>query len=103
MCFYDQYQHTCGDFKWGALRQPCNKENRTSEICGFKQVMTTYPRNEKCKTCAKMDTKIARIVKELGRIRPWGKEDRTGPIKGPREKIAELEVEIEELEERRWD
>ncbi|KAF4625313.1 hypothetical protein G7Y89_g12854 [Cudoniella acicularis] len=102
MCFYDQYQMACNDFKWGHFRQHCSKEYRTGETCGMKLVMSTIPTREKCKLCTKIDTKEGRVVKEQERIARWVKEEQKGhqrgaSIEASQALISTLKWEISEL------
>lgn len=103
MCFYDQYQMTCGDFKWGRCRERCS-----DEMCGTNLVLDMIPKREKCKPCTKIDTKKRRIEREQDRIRRWGYEHNWKPkpqrivsIESLQQKIAHLEGEIRELEYQR--
>jgi hypothetical protein len=104
MCFYDQFQMACGDYKWGHFRQHCSKEYRTGETCGMKLAMNTYRKVEKCKTCTKIDTKVGRVRKEQERIHRWNKEQlqhgsqRQASIEAAEQTIETLEYEISQLE-----
>lgn len=102
MCFYDQYQMACNDYKWGNFRQHCSKEYRTGETCGMKLVMNTIPMADKCKLCLKIDTKQGRVFKEQERINRWLKEAQRGhlrqaSIEASQHTVAQLEYEIRDL------
>lgn len=99
MCFFDQYVHECGDFKWGPFRQHCAKEYRTGETCGMKLIMATYRVQQKCKICDKMDTKWNRRRKEEERIKRWRKEGgkKKASIEAAEDNIAHLDSEIQSL------
>ncbi|TAQ83883.1 hypothetical protein B7494_g7795 [Chlorociboria aeruginascens] len=102
MCFFDQYQYTCGDYKWGHFRAHCTKEYRTGETCGMKLVMATYaaPEGGKCKLCIKIETKQNRIRKEEDRIARWSRENpkgRRASIEASEEIIRNLEQEISDI------
>lgn len=102
MCFYDQYQMVCGDYKWGHFRQHCSKEYRTGETCGMKLPMNTHRKSEKCKTCTKIEVKWGRIRKEQDRINRWIKEEQRGhqrkaSIEASEQTIQQLEDEIAQL------
>jgi hypothetical protein len=71
MCFFDQFQFSCGDWKWGNFRQHCSREYRTGETCGMMLVMGTYRLNELCKVCRKIQTKLQRVETSLARIQRW--------------------------------
>ncbi|KAF7893631.1 uncharacterized protein EAF02_001169 [Botrytis sinoallii] len=101
MCFFDQCQFVCGDYKWGHFRQHCAKEYRTGETCGMKLVMTTYQSHERCKICTKIETKWGRIQKEQERVLRWKKENgksRQHSIEASEEKIRDLQQEVNSLE-----
>ncbi|KAL3421808.1 hypothetical protein PVAG01_05964 [Phlyctema vagabunda] len=104
MCYYDQYQFECGDYRWGSFRAHCTKEYRTGETCGMKLIMNTYPdpSNGKCKICTKLDTKWGRIRKEEDKIRRWEREGgRKSSIEKSKDDIFELQRQIQELEAQR--
>ncbi|ESZ91965.1 hypothetical protein SBOR_7655 [Sclerotinia borealis F-4128] len=104
MCFFDQCQFACNDYKWGHFRQHCAKEYRTGETCGMKLVMTTYQSHEKCKICTKIDTKWGRIQKEQERVLRWKKENgksRQHSIEASEEKIQDLLQEVDKLNKQR--
>ncbi|KAH8645961.1 hypothetical protein BGZ60DRAFT_340067, partial [Tricladium varicosporioides] len=92
MCFYDQYQMLCNDYKWGNFRQHCSKEWRTGETCGMKLVMNTIPRNEKCKLCKSIDTKQGRIRKQEDIIKRWTKEAQRGHERGASIEVARMTI-----------
>jgi len=103
MCFYDQIQFSCGDYKWGLFRQHCTKEYRTGETCGMKLVMENCPTSEKCKLCQKMDLKLLRIEKERETLRRWKTESvrgwsRSASIAGSEQKILQLQNEYYAVE-----
>ncbi|CZT43357.1 uncharacterized protein RSE6_03386 [Rhynchosporium secalis] len=98
MCFYDQYQMSCGCGKWGNFRQHCAKEYRTGETCGMKLVMHTYPMAEKCKLCEKIATKQRTIRKEEERIDRWRRDTgRSASIEKSQSIIEQQKHEINKL------
>jgi hypothetical protein len=101
MCFFDQYQFACGDYKWSHFRQHCAKEYRTGETCGMRLVMTTVPVPDNCKLCKKIEIKWGRIQKEQERIKRWKKENgksRKHSIEASEQNVAELEDQIAQLQ-----
>jgi hypothetical protein len=103
MCFYDQHQMSCGDYKWSHFRQHCSKEYRTGETCGMKLVMNTIQKENKCKICTKIEVKHGRLRKEEDRIERWHKEEQRGHQRGAsidasKETINKLWDEINDLE-----
>ncbi len=99
MCFFDQHKFQCGDYKWGHFRQHCNREYRTGETCGMKLIMQTYPMNQKCKICDKIETKLRRKGAEEDRIRRWRKEPAkfSASIDKSNDMIRVLEKELSDL------
>ncbi|KUJ18599.1 uncharacterized protein LY89DRAFT_550845, partial [Mollisia scopiformis] len=98
MCYYDQYQMTCGDWKWGNFRKQCSKEYRTGDTCGMKLIMEAYQLDEMCKYCKKVEIKSAKIRKEQDRIKRWCNEgNRRASIEAAEENIAAIEREIMDL------
>ncbi|KAH6672910.1 hypothetical protein B0J14DRAFT_450001, partial [Halenospora varia] len=101
MCFYDQYALSCGDFKWGNFRQHCSKEYRIGETCGMKLVMQTISRNELCKICRKIETKLQRVEKEVAHIRRWQLEELgtsdLATTKAIQDEIGSLEGELDHV------
>lgn len=105
MCFFDQYVHDCGDYKWGPFRQHCAKEYRTGETCGMKLIMATYRIPQSCKICDKLETKYNRVRKEQERVIRWQKEGgkKKASIENACDNIRHLESEINSLKKQRQD
>jgi hypothetical protein len=99
MCFYNQYQFACGDYRWDVFRQHCGKEYRTGETCGMKLPMNLHRLPEKCKTCTKIDVKWGRIRKEEERIQRWKSEEGRVKATPPNRAwtIEDLQAEIANL------
>jgi hypothetical protein len=96
MCFYEQYQFVCGDWKWGNFREHCNKEYRMGETCGMKLVYQVKEQPSKCKFCEKVDTKLRRIEEQRDRIARWIREGRNpASIEKSKDTIRQLDYEIE--------
>ena len=68
----------------------------------MKLVMSTLPKAEKCKICAKIEVKSNRMRKEQERIERWHKEEQRGHTRGAsiessEETIRKLWEEINNL------
>ena len=74
MCFYEQYQFACRDWKWGNFRQHCQKEYRTGETCGMKMIYQTLPLSDKCKLCQRIEAKTRRLAKHKDDYTRWAQE-----------------------------
>ncbi|KAH9207468.1 hypothetical protein DL95DRAFT_374284 [Leptodontidium sp. 2 PMI_412] len=98
MCFYDSYTMACNCHKWGHFRQHCSKEYRTGETCGMKLVMNRLAKEEKCKTCIKIDTKYRSIQKEEDKITRWRQtEGRSASIEKAQDIIYQLQTDLNRL------
>lgn len=99
MCYYDNYQYTCRDWKWGNFRQHCQKEYRTGETCGMKMIYQTIALNDKCTQCEKIEKKLRRREKAMSDLERWSREPAKfkASIQKAREDIAQLEAEIQTL------
>ncbi|KAK6595888.1 hypothetical protein H4I96_10207 [Botrytis cinerea] len=85
MCFFDQCQFVCGDYKWAT----------------FDNIVPKNTSHEKCKICTKIETKWGRIQKEQERVLRWKKENgksRQHSIEASEEKIRDLQQEVNNLE-----
>ncbi|KAK6435214.1 hypothetical protein LTR95_008599 [Oleoguttula sp. CCFEE 5521] len=89
MCFYDQYQFACRDWKWGNFRQHCQKEYRTGETCGMKMIYQTLGLPEKCKFCQRIEAKQRRLAKHKDDYQRWAQE--------PSRYRASMEKALEEI------
>jgi len=101
MCFFEQQRFSCGDYKWGPLRQQCGKEYRTGETCGMKLVMYSVNVDGTCRLCHSIETKTNRLYKEEDRIRRWRAETvltRSASIEASENSIKELRREIARLQ-----
>ncbi|QIX01614.1 hypothetical protein AMS68_007131 [Peltaster fructicola] len=89
MCFYEQYQFACRDWKWGNFRTHCQKEYRMGETCGMKMVYQTLPLPDKCKLCLKIEAKTRRLQKHKDDYQRWARE--------PGRYSASMEKALEEM------
>lgn len=105
MCFYDQYQWHCRDWKWGNFRQHCQSEYRMGETCGSKFVYHTQQLPDKCKLCLKIEAKERRRTKHIEDYTRWRKDPRRyqasmekalGEIKSLDNEIMQLKTEKQE-------
>jgi hypothetical protein len=107
MCFYDQYEYACKDFRWGNFKQHCNKEYRRGETCGMKLVNDVIPKTEVCTICDKIERKTRRYWKAQEKLDKWGAEGRLRELQATVEKTQEeqmdLRREIEKLQGERED
>jgi hypothetical protein len=71
MCFYDCNRYACGDWKWGNMKQQCNKEYRMGEVCGMKLTHETISLPNNCRLCEKLQTKMRKRETECERLRRW--------------------------------
>ncbi|KAF2159231.1 hypothetical protein M409DRAFT_30239 [Zasmidium cellare ATCC 36951] len=96
MCYYDNYQYACRDWKWGNFRMHCQKEYRTGETCGMKMIFQTVPLNEKCTQCEKIEKKKRRRQKALDDIARWERDGGKlqASIEKARDDVRALEAEI---------
>jgi hypothetical protein len=104
MCFLDQHQYVCGDWKWGHFRQHYAKEYKIGETCGMKLILQTIPTGRRCKLCEKIDIKMKRHAAEVDRIERWQRvgqefgasiEKSEGLVKGLDEEIQDFNDERE--------
>jgi hypothetical protein len=99
MCFYDQQQFSCGDWRWGRFRQHCYKECQIGETCGKKLVMQVVDVGTQCNLCERSDTKMKKRTATVERITCWqargSKSDNSIGMKT--EYIKPLDGEIYEL------
>jgi hypothetical protein len=106
MCFFTIIDYTCGDWKWGNMRQQCPRQHRIGLTCGAK---LPHPESSKledsaCTICQHIATKHRRIAKARDAIQ-WRKNNgehdfRTSILRAEKD-IQELEKEIAELQSRR--
>lgn len=103
MCFYDQNIFSCGDYRWGTLRQRCNENDRNREPCESKLVSRTLVVNEKCETCQEIEQWHQSLMTESEYIRGLQRQgsEYSNDIQSSREKIRYFEEVIEWLETKR--
>jgi hypothetical protein len=78
MCHYEQTVFTCGDWKWGNMRERCPRQHRMGETCGSKLIHHDFLSQsvEKCRVCKDVDIKKRKLEKERQNIERWRKEGR---------------------------
>ena len=105
MCFYERTDFSCGDHKWGNMRQQCDREYRRGETCGARLTHESYKMydREPCRTCQEIATKKRRYWKERDNYERWSHEPQkfTHSMAKAREEMAQLENQIGSLESRR--
>ncbi|KAH8900588.1 hypothetical protein GQ53DRAFT_740600 [Thozetella sp. PMI_491] len=98
MCFFEQSRWSCGSWKWGTMREQCNKETRIGETCGLKLIFETFYYDEVCKTCEQISRKLRRIEKMTGDIERWKNiPNRTATIEKTQRDVYQLECEVYDL------
>ncbi|KAH7108760.1 hypothetical protein B0J11DRAFT_199436 [Dendryphion nanum] len=75
MCFFDQYQFICGDWRWAGFREHCNKVERIGHTCGMRLILDTVSIGRKCNLCIRIDIKRRRRKNEMERINRWRREN----------------------------
>lgn len=68
MCFYDQYQFACGDFKFGHFRRRCNRVYPPGRSCGSRTAYDVFHLHKKCGLCDKIATHRLSQQQEWDRI-----------------------------------
>lgn len=68
MCFYDQYQFECGDFKFGHFRRRCSRVCPRGRSCGLKTAYEVFQLQKKCSLCGKIATNRHGQQQEWDRI-----------------------------------
>lgn len=78
MCYYAITDYACGDWKWGNMKQRCERQPRMGEVCGAKLVAQEYRETlrEDCRVCKDIHTKQGRLEKEQSNIARWKKDGR---------------------------
>lgn len=76
MCYFERVDYACGDWKWGNMKQQCQREHRTGETCGAKLSSDEYlaRSNSYCKICEDILVKKRRIKKEEENLSRWMRE-----------------------------
>jgi hypothetical protein len=96
MCFYSVIDYTCGDWKWGNMRERCPKQHRMGEHCDSIRLPhheTSVRMDQPCSTCKALAVKHRRLDKSRETLQ-WRK--RNGP-KDFQHSIAKAQQEIEDL------
>jgi hypothetical protein len=107
MCFYERYDFSCGDHKWGNMKQRCELEYRMGETCGHAPKPLDgfiYRMQEQCKYCKAMQPKKRRLEKAESDIKRWQEEDAykwRANIEKSQEDVRTLERELVELNNKR--
>ena len=100
MCFYDQYQFTCGDSKFGHFRRRCNRVYSPGRSCGLKRANEVFHVQKKCSLCETIATKRHGQQQEWDRIDIWESKEQVDD-KGVQRSIGiinQLQHEILALE-----
>ena len=105
MCYYERKDYTCGDWKWGNMKQRCPRQPRMGETCGARLPDTDNisKLDEMCRVCIEKAVKVRRLHRERENIKRWSMEGGRfqASIERARREVQDLEHVIEELESRR--
>lgn len=106
MCFYARTDYRCGDFKWGNMKQRCERQHRMGETCGQKLLdqysLITVP--DDCRVCQDISTKKRRLEREQSNILRWKADPRSNfsaSIEKAERESQELRQQMSELTQRR--
>jgi hypothetical protein len=94
MCYYERYDFSCGDHKWGNIKSRCELQFRLGETCGMAPRPLDgyiYRLQEQCRYCKDMKPKMRRIEKAESDIRRWQHD-------GPRKWRANIEKAQDDLQ-----
>lgn len=73
MCFYAVTDFSCGDWKWGNMKEQCTRQHRVGESCGAKLRDPDHVSKDTnvCATCREIKIKERRLNMTEERIRRW--------------------------------
>lgn len=73
MCFYAITDLSCGDWKWGNLKERCLHQHRIGESCGVKLVHPDYATRTElsCTVCRTIAAKQRQLARLDSRIERW--------------------------------
>jgi hypothetical protein len=94
MCFYEQFEFACKDFRWGNFKEHCNKEYRRGETCGMKLVYEVTHKPELCTICDKIERKTRRYWKFQEKLTKWEAEGRLRELQATVEKTRAEQEEV---------
>ena len=101
MCYYATTDYTCGDWKWGNMKERCPRQHRIGETCGAKLVHheSVTKSDQDCKICQEIQVKARRLRKEKDNIARWSKEGSkfSASIEKAQRESASLQNQIQEL------
>ena len=105
MCYYATTDYTCGDWKWGNMKERCPRQHRMGETCGAKLVHheSVTKSDQDCKLCQEIQVKARRLRKEKDNIARWNKEGNkfSASIEKAQRESAALQDQIQDLYARR--
>ena len=104
MCFYSVTDFSCGDWKWGNMRERCPREKRLGQVCGAKLVHpeTSSRVSASCTVCANLAIKRRRLQKAQEQM-AWKRSNGSFENSAARlkEEMRDLCGEISSLESKR--
>jgi len=76
MCYYERVDYACRDWKWGNMKQQCQREWRTGETCGAKLFHDLWTTSDPgvCRICQDIQVKKRRIKREEENLARWRRE-----------------------------
>jgi DNA repair exonuclease SbcCD ATPase subunit len=98
MCYYERFDYSCGDHKWGTMKSQCELQYRAGETCGFAQKSLDgfiHRLPDQCQKCKAMQPKKRRIEKAESYIKRWQQED----AQKWRANIESAQVDLESLQD----
>ena len=78
MCYYERYDFSCGDHKWGNMKMQCELQWHIGETCGLAPKPLDgfiFQLQEQCRYCKEMQPKKRRIKKAESDIKRWQQDD----------------------------
>ncbi|EXJ66957.1 uncharacterized protein A1O5_09603, partial [Cladophialophora psammophila CBS 110553] len=82
MCHYERTDFQCGDFRWGNMKDRCDRQKRIGETCPA----TLLDHNNLtkvigyCKVCQQIAVKRRKLQREENNIRRWHSEGNKLPL-----------------------
>jgi hypothetical protein len=107
MCYYERFDFSCGDHKWGNMKLRCELEYRMGETCGMAPKPLDgyiYRQQEQCRFCKDMGPKKRRIEKAESDIKRWQQDDPwkwRANIEKAQNDVALLQRQLVELNNKR--
>jgi hypothetical protein len=106
MCYYERFDFSCGDHKWGNMKQQCELEYRKGVTCRMAPRAldgSIYRLQDKCSYCKAMQPKLRRMEKLESDIKRWQEDPGRYPatIETKQKELASLRQEYWKLNNKR--